>query len=269
MPTKIDIIKEVLRGIEALVVDSKCLSATADNLKDDNVPFTTTTELRGAYLYAYGTPTHTAFSRVISGFVGIPTIQVAPSWGTNSAPTAGQSYMIIRGYKVDDIQQVVKRAMQEAGKWHFITMVGTLPLVGSTYEYPVPSGFLYIDTMHFVPTSGSDTSTLSVYKLTNHMWGVENKKIVFDPRYIDLGSFDAEYVRIFGQGKPAPLDNDHDTYDDLLENYLIAHSIRELTRRRIGEGAEWKRKYDTMREIVAEEEQKIATGVNANAFRVV
>jgi hypothetical protein len=268
MATKIDIMKDVLRGMEALAIDSRAKVATQNIIQDDTLPFANTNDIRASYLYAYGTPTHTAFSRVITGFNGIPTIQVAPSWGTASVPTINQTYMIIRGYKADDIQHTVKRAMQEAGKWHFPNMVGTIAAVASQYEYSVPSGFLYVNNMHFVPTSGSDTSSLDYYEIPRNVWTIEGKKIVFDPRYIDLGIVENRYIRIFGQGKPPPLDNDHDTYDDLLENYLIAYSIRELYRRRIGEGTEYLRKYNAMREIVAEEEQKISTGIAANAVRV-
>jgi hypothetical protein len=152
-------------------------------------------------------------------------------------------------------------------------MVGTFAVVGSQYEYSIPSGFEFIHDMHFVPTTGSDYEALlmnnwDAYRVPRHAWSVENKTIVFHPYYIDLDDYDGEYLRILGQGKPDPLEDDEDTFDDVLEEYLVAYATMHLSRRRIDEGQEWLQKYLAARDELIVEQDRISQGVFEGAERV-
>lgn len=271
MPAKIDLIKLVARNLGILIQDSTVKVATNNTLNDDLLLYTQTEQIKGRYLYGYGTPTHTAFSRLISDFTSgaTPTIQVSPSWGTNSAPTIGQSYLILNYFKTEEMKAIAEEAIKAAGKYFLARTFATLQLIGTQYEYTIPSGFAYISDMHFVPSSGNtDHDSLTQYSVPRYMWRVENSKIVFSPEYIDLDDYDKQFVRIIGQSRPSLLGNDHSTYDDLLEQYLLAYCVKELSWRRADESQGWLAKYGAARQALLEEQDRISTGVDADAVRV-
>ena len=268
---KIDLIKLVARNLGVLLHDSTVKVATNNTLNDDLLLYTQTEQLKGRYLYAYGTPTHIAFSRLISDFTSgaTPTIQVSPSWGTNSVPTIGQSFLILDYFKIEEIRAVTEEAIKAAGKYFLSRTYATLQLIGTQYEYVVPSGFAFISDMHFVPSAGNtDHDVLEQYSVPRHMWRVENSRIVFNPEYIDLDDYDKEFVRIIGQSRPALLADDESTFDDLLEQYLVAHCVKELSWRRMGENQGWAAKYAAAKQALQEEQDRISTGVGADAVRV-
>ena len=268
--TKIDLIKQLARQMGALLADSTIGSVPNRQVfNDEFLQFANASQLQGKQVYTYGSPT--PGSAFINNFVpgNVPTIQLIPSLA--ATPTAG--YLILDYYTIDELKEIAERAIKAAGKWHFPEVSGTIAVVATQYEYAVPSEFSFIARMHFVPTSGTAFDDPDQFSIPRHWWNIEKGpsgpgRIIFNPEYVDLANYDAEYVRIIGQGMPPLLPNDSSAYTDLLEEYLVAWGVKELSFRRIQEGEMWLAKYRAARDMVTEEEAKIATGVAANAVRV-
>lgn len=268
MPAKIDLIKRVVRNMQAMVVESNIGVATNNTLVDANLFFQNNEQLKGKYLYAYGTPTYSAFHRLITNYGGTPTVQVAPSWGTSAAPTLNQSYFIMDGYRIEDLKDLAEQAIKAAGKHYFPRTYATFQVVATQYEYTIPSGMAFISELHFVASGSTEHSELDQFAIPRKVWSVGNSKIVFNPEVIDLDTYDDNYIQMIGQSRPPLLANDHSTYDDILEEYLVAYCERELSKRRIGEGQEWLAKYNAARQKLAEEIDNISFGIDADSVKV-
>ncbi len=272
MPNKIDLLKRVTRNLGVLLVDSVVGSAASNLMHDEALEFQNSQQLQGRNLYVFSQvgSAHSTFDRLIKGYTpgGVPTIQVAPSWGTNSLPTIGQPYVILDFYKIHEVKSTIEQSIKAAGKWFMPRTYATLTIVASTYEYSVPSGFKYIAHMHFVPST-TDNRLLPQYRIRRDSWSIENSKIVFNPNFIDLNWHNNQMIRIVGQGTPPLLEDDEDTYDDQLEEYLTAYCMRELSFRRMGDAnKEWVNKYRAASQTLQEEEPLISTSVFPDSVRV-
>lgn len=268
--TKLDLVKLVARGLNALVTDSTFGTVVdASVFGDKTLQFRQAEQLQGKQIYAYGAPTFTPISALIDVFVpgAVPTVHVVPSFSL--IPTTTRSYLILDYYKIDEIQSAVEQAIKAAGKYYFPPAIATLAVVGTQYQYTIPSGFTYIHDMHFVPTAGTDFHTdIAAFAIPRQWWTVENKKIVFNPEEVYLNDWDKEWLEIRGQARPALLSADNSAYDDILEEYLVAHAIENLAWRRMDESDLWRQKYYMAKDNRREEQDLISTGVAANAVRV-
>lgn len=269
--TKIDLIKKVARSVEALVIDSTLATPTADTFNDKRLAFQNAEQLEGKQVYVYGAPTFTPVDAVIKTFVpgAVPTIRTQPTLST--IPTAGQAYLILDYYKIDELKEAVEDAIKAAGKFYLIPATTTITLIATQYEYTVPSGLNYVNRLHFIPTLGTDFAELDNFPIPRGVWWIQSKKIVFNPELIDLDDYDKKRVRVCGQGRPPLLELDDATYDDILEEYLVAWATRKLCVKRIAGGGEadpWLQKYIAARVVLEEERPRITTGVNADTERV-
>ncbi len=264
-PTKIDLIKQILRGVDSLVAEGTVGSAPDNShFNDESLQFRTANQLEGKQVYNDGNPTTS--SALIDIFVpgGNPTLSLVPS--LLASPTG--SYFILDRYLISELKDVAERAIKAAGKSFFVDLTGSLSVVATQYEYAVPSGFIYIDDMHFVPTSGTPFDDPAFYSINREHWDIEKGSIVFNPDFINLDRFDGHSIRIIGQGAPNPLTSDSDTYDDILENYLVAWGVSRLSFRRMTESELWRDKYRAAKSELAEERENISTGIRVNGVRV-
>jgi hypothetical protein len=230
---------------------------------DEALQFKQSSQLQGKQVYTYGSPTPA--SAFIDEFVpgSVPTIKVVPSLA--GTPTGG--YLILDYYRIEELKDIVEKGIKAAGKHYFPHMVASLALVATQYQYSIPSGMAFIHDMHFVPTTGTDYEELDYFSIPRRWWRVEDKKIIFNPEIKSLDDHDNDYIEIQGQGRPDLLSTDSSTYDEVLEEYLVAYAVEKLSLRRMGEGEAWRYKYFASRDLRKEEEDRITTGIRANAVR--
>ena len=140
---------------------------------------------------------------------------------------------------------------------HLQEKVATMQLVATQYEYPVPSGFEYISLLRLVPSGytdySSDDEVNRIFELPPRYWRIEpNAKgtyvIVFDSRKINLSNFDEEWVNVLGQVKPDIASTDNATIPEDLEEFIINGASVLLASQRIGEGQEWRIKFQVFRD---------------------
>jgi len=247
---KFGVIKEVAYNLSDLVVDSVPVSLTGSSLDMAELIHPLDDQLKGNTAYIYD-GAGAGQERIVSEF-NIPQNQVVFDQVFSVTPSLNSQVAIFKFWKYSDYKHAVDRAMGKAKHIYLEERVATMALVGSQYEYPVPSGFEYISTLRLVPSSNTnysaDTDTERVFELPPRMFRIEPNAvgtyvIVIDPRRIDLDNFTNHWVNVVGQAKPDVLGSDNTTVPDDIEEYIIAFATAHLASMRINENKEWITKF--------------------------
>jgi len=258
-----DAYEAIARNVDDLVHKGAVASATGTTIESTTLIHPLSGQLKGYEFYIYSGGGSGQYKKIIDFDPINDRITIQPAFTT--IPSTNAKFLIFEKYGVEDYENALNRAMGIAKLKHLDEMSGTLELVGSQYEYNVPSGMEFINTLRLVPSSGSDYSgddeVNRLFELAPRYWRIEKNyggtyQIIFDSRQVDMDTIDGELVKVMGQGKP---DLSSTTLPEDLQEYLIAYSSMLLAGRKIKEGTEWQTKYTVYKDAVDRLEPYIHT----------
>ena len=237
---KIQIETAIARVLGDLLLEGIVDAATGSVISDTELIFTESGQLRGKDLYIHtGAVASSPQARTIASYL-VGSLGVVPAF--SPVPTIGDKYNIYDRYKHSDYSDAIDSAMRLARLIHLIDYVGTLAIVATQWEYAVPSGFKYIQSLRIVPSVGTDYADDTAFGLDRNMWRVDSKVsgsrvIVFDPRFIDLDDYDDEIVLVSGQRKPidftVPTQN-----SEVPDDFLIMKAASIIAQRKLDSEAD-------------------------------
>ena len=263
---RITAIEAVARNIGDLITDSIPASAAASHVDVARLVQSVTDQLKGRDFYVYG-GAGAGQDRIVTGFVPANNRLTFEEVFT-TIPSVNSTFLLFNSFTKDDYDNALDRMVGIAETKFLEEKVATMQLVATQFEYAVPSGFEYISTLRLVPSGSSDYELDDyvdrVFEFAPHLWRIEANPlgsfvITFDPRKITLDAFDADWVRVVGQAKPAVSPTDNATIPDDLEEYLIAGASALLSLRKIDEKLEWKTKFYQWRDTTKSLEESIFT----------
>ncbi len=253
---RITLIKAVSRNLADLVVDTTPASLSGSYIDANELIHPLVDQLRGYHFYIYSGAGN-GQSRVVGSFdptynrIGFPQ-------SLGSVPSINSNFILTKYWRKADYDNALDRTLGRIQLQYLEDKVATLQLVGSQYEYVVPSGFEYIHTLRLVPTGDSDyeadDETARIFELPQRYWRIEmnplgSKIVAFDARKIAMDTVHEQYVRIMGQTKITVGTADTSTIPAKLEEYLIAGSSMLLSSQRISEDREWQSKFGIFRDM--------------------
>ena len=202
----ISIYEAIGRNLKDILAKGTATSSVGSTLISNSLLHPNVNQIKGKSVYMYEGAC-AGDSRTIINFVpGSNMALIEPNW--SSTPNSTSKFLVFNHFEAEDYYNAVNRAMGKAKMIHLLDMVGTTTIVGTQYEYSVPSGMEYISSLRIVPTSGSDYSgddeVSRVFEFAPRYWRIERNVggtylISFDKRKINLSDFDGESVRIQGQ----------------------------------------------------------------------
>ena len=259
---RIEAIIASARDLRDLVVDTTPSSLTGSSLDIARLVHPADRQLigRNVYIYSGG---GSGQDRVIGTYLApvagrdgrtVFTRFFSPIASTNS------NLIITKFWDKLEYDSALDRAIGKARMLFLEDSVATLQLVGSQYEYPVPSGLEWISTLRLVPSGNSDyKADIEVdrfFEIPPRMFRIEQNPtgsylIVINPQKINIGaSLDEEWVRVLGQSKPVVSGTDNATIPVDLEEYVVAKVSMLLSSQRIEESQEWRTKFTMFRDEV-------------------
>lgn len=265
---RITSIKAVARNLGDLVADTTGASLTGSFVDVDELIHPLTDQLRGYHFYIYSGAAN-GQARVVGSFnpaynrLGFP-----QPFG--SVPSINSNFILTKYWRKADYDNALDRAWGKAKLQYYEEKVATLALVGTQYEYVVPSGFDFINTLRIVPSGDSDYDGVdevnNVFELTTRYWRVEmnplgSKIISFDSRKIAMDTVDDRWVRIMGQTQVVVGTTDTSTIPSKLEEYVTNTASMLLASQRIGENREWRDKFAVFRDLSIAAEPYVYTPV--------
>lgn len=247
MLSNISIYEAIGRNIGDVLVKGVPTNCIGSTLESISLVYPLEQQLRGKELFIYE-GSGDGQSRVISDFVpGSNFVVLDPIFST--VPTSDSRFIIFNHFQVDDYENAMNRAMGFARLLYLDERVATLQLVGTQYEYPVPSGFEYVNNIHLVPSGStdyrSDDEVTRLFDIASRLWHLQRNAvgtpmIVFDPRKISIAPLNEEMVNVVGQVKP---EFTATAMPENLQEFIISRASSLLSARLIGEGSEWKTKF--------------------------
>ena len=261
--TTASVYEVVARNVDDLIHKGTVASATGTTIDSTTLIHPLSGQLKGYECYIYEGGGSGQYKKIIDFTPASKRLTIDPAFTT--VPSTNAKFLIFKKFGVEDYENALNRAMGAAKLKHLDEMSGTLGIVGSQYEYNVPSGMEFINTIRLVPSGGSDYSgddeVNRLFELAPHYWRIEKNyggtyQIIFDSRQINMDTIDGELVKVMGQSKP---DLSSATLPEDLQEYLIAYSSMLLAGRKISEGAEWGNKYNVFKAMVGELEPYIHT----------
>lgn len=244
---KIDCLKSVARNLRCLVVDAQVSSLTGSTIDALALLHAQSGRLVGKTAYLYS-GAGLGQERVVGSYdpayhrLCFPQVFV-------SMPSLNTNFILLENFNKSECDNAIERAIGAANLEYLQKSVATLALVATQYEYAVPSGFEYVQTLRLVPSSntdyGLDSDTETYFDLPMYYWRLEKNAvgtpmIAFDPRRIDMAEFDAHWVKVVGQSKAAITATDNATIPVDLEEYVTTKATANLCGQL---GAEWKERF--------------------------
>ena len=258
-----DAIEAIARNIGDYYTGGTSSSATATTIDAAFLVEQVTGQIGGYWLYARtGT---IGQSRVTTDSVPASN-RVVVAQTLNPIPT--QSYFtIFRQIPKDQYDHALDTAIRRAKRHYLEDSVATMQMVATQYEYPVPSGMAFVNSIQIVPSGGSDYGSDDEVDRIFHLdglWHIRpnpegSRVIVFDPRDIDMDVVDEELVKVFGQAELSVGDYDHSTIPDKLEDYVTNYAAMVISASKISnvEGDPWRAKFQLYKNLADETEPYI------------
>lgn len=254
MVTAISIYEPIGRNLGDVAIQGTPTSSTGTTIVSNVMVHPLTDQLQGMELYIYEGE-GSGQARIIKSFdPSNNRITIDPAFAI--IPTSNSRFIIFKHFALQDYENAMNRAMGRAKLLHLDDSVATMQMVGSQYEYPVPSGMEYISNLRLVPSGSSDyeadTGVNQIFELPPRYWEIERNSggtylIVIDPRKINIdANLNEQWFRIIGQSKP---DFGGTTIPEDLEEYIINSASMLLASQRISEGEEWRTKFQIFREM--------------------
>jgi len=188
-----------------------------------------------------GTHKDTSFTKV-SDFVqtaGVTTF--TPSLA--AAVEAGDLFEMYPDFTPEEINRAINLAISMVGEEALQDKVdATLETAADTYEYTIPSGFVYIDEI-FQESGTADRYSPSANRIDLRHWRIlhgTTPKIWFDNNWVSLTA--GRNLRLVGQQSPSELSLDADECD-VSEAYIVYQAKANLHFKRSDEmdDAHWKK----------------------------
>ena len=252
MAETISLYETIGRNIGDVRVKGSPTNCIASTLESNAFIHPLAGQLKGKDIFIF-TGVGAGQARTIIDFVpGSNYVVVEPIFST--VPTANSTFLVFDNFLSEDYENAMNRAMAQVKLRHLEEVVATNALVATQYEYAVPSGFEYINTLRFVPSSNSDYAEVddinTIFELPSRFWRIEGNQggsrlIVIDPRKVNLDSFDKMIIKIEGQQKP---DFVATTIPANVEEYIIAFASMQLSAQKVGR--EWERRFFMFRDLV-------------------
>lgn len=265
---RITAIKAVSRNLGDLVTDSVGASLTGSAVDVADLIHPLADQLRGYHFYIYSGAAN-GQARVVGSFdpdynrLGFP-----QPFG--SVPSVNSNFILTKYWRKSDYDNALDRAWGKAKQQYYEDKTATLAIVGTQYEYVVPSGFNFINTLRLIPSANSDYDSVdevnNVFELPPRYWRVESnplgtKIISFDSRKIALDTVDAQWVRIVGQTQPVVGTADTATIPSKLEEYVINTASMLLCQQKLSENREWRDRFAAFRDLSIAAEPFVYTPV--------
>ena len=260
------IIKAVARNLGDLIVDTIPASLTGSSIDALKLIHPNPRQLQGKDFYIF-TGAGAGQNRT-TGSLDTANRRMFFQEVFVTMPSINSAFAVFDHWTKPDYDSAIARAIGVARIKHLETKVATLAVVGTQYEYAVPSGFEYISTLRIVPSGNTDYAADDeverIFELAPRYWTVRPNPlgtwvIAFDARKISLDDFDEEWLNVVGQAKPVVGATDNATIPVALEEYVIADASMLLSSQRISEGVEWRNKFGIFRQLTNELEDYIFT----------
>lgn len=256
---RIDAIKAIARNLRDLVVDSTPASAAATHVDVLALIHPVTDQLQGSDWYAY-TGGGLGQERIVTSF-NVANRRLGFNQALTTVPSTNTNFIVTRFWQKVEYDSALDRMIGMAKLINLQESVATLNIIGTQYEYPVPSGMEFINTLRIVPSASSsgfsdydtDNEAMNIFEFPPRLWRIETNPlgsylISFDARKISLDDFDGQSVRIMGQVKPNVNATDNGTIPVELEEFVINGASMLLASQRIDEGSEWRSKFGMFRD---------------------
>lgn len=247
------VIEAIARNLGDIIVEGQVASANGTMIDSLDFIHPESAQLKGYQMYVYqGGGLNQA--RTITDYnVGSHQSFNQRAWTT--VPSTDAYFLVLRNFKKEDYDNFVDRSLGIAKLSFLQDMVGTLNLVATQYEYPIPSGMAFVTDLRLVPSGHSDyeldDEVGQIFEFTDHHWQIEqnvggSKVIVFDPRYVGMDNFNNQPIRIHGQSRP---DFAAATLPTKVEEFVIAQATSMLAARKIKDGEEWNSLFAVYRDL--------------------
>lgn len=255
---RIGAVKAVMNDMRDLIVDTIPASLTGSSIYASSFIYPNAQQLLGKNFYIYS-GAGAGQERVIGSYAPA-TKQIIFAQVFNSMPSVNSSFLITDFFSKSDFDAAMDRLVGKARTKYLEEKVATLSIVGTQYEYAVPSGMEWISTIRLVPTANSDyandTDVNLQFELRPRVWRIElnpsgSYVIIVDPRQVYLADYDKQWCRIEGQAKPDIAATDNATIPEDLEEYIVIGASMLLSSQRINSGREWKAKFYMFRDLFA------------------
>jgi len=162
------------------------------------------------------------------------------------APAAGDTYVILSEYSWAEIVEAINSAIDLVGRTMLVDKISeTTTLQSSVYEYPIPSGFIYIYRISMADGEGDypDPLALEDWKIIRglptpriHITRLHGDSIYEDhgvgDLFADSGVVAARTLRIEGLARQARLDTD-DSICEINPEYVWRQAAASLHAKRI------------------------------------
>ena len=221
-------------------VVAKCVptNATGTTVESNTLIHPLADQLKGHEMYIFE-GSGEGQARVITVFDEANNrITVDPAFST--IPSINSTFLVFRHFATEDYENAMNRIMGKAKLVNLVEKVATMQLVGSQYEYAVPSGFEYISGLRLVPSGHSDYESDDeidrIFELPMRAIRIEPNAggsflIVIDPRKISIdANLDKAWAKVIGQVKP---DFAASSIPDNLQEYIISGASMLLASQRM------------------------------------
>ncbi len=263
---RIDAVKAVAYNLRDLIADTIPASLAASHVDVAKLVHPITDELKGRDFYIYS-GAGVGQQRTVTGFTPANN-RLTFDQVFASMPSINSNFLVLDFFSKDEYDYALDRMIGAAKMRYLQEMVATIEIIGTQYEYAVPSGMEFINTFRLVPTGasdyGSDDEVSLGFELPPRYWRVEANPlgsfiVAFDRRKVDLDNYDEQWVRIMGQAKPNVAATDNATIPAEIEEYVVSGATRDMALSRIDEGKRWQTLYYNYRDMNREQEAYIFT----------
>src|SRR3990167_98787 len=229
---RITALRAVARNLADLVVDTIPASMTGSFVDATRLIFPETNQLRGMDFYIYS-GAGAGQQRTVASYTPANR-RVGFSESFSPVPSTNSNFILLKRFRKDEYDNALDRMEGLARELNLQEMVGTIQIIGTRYEYAVPSGMEYINTVRIVPSGGTDYSDYEaddfsnrIFELPAQYWRIEANPagsyyLSFDSRKISLDDMDGDTFRIMGQAKPAITATDNATINRDIEEFVIS-----------------------------------------------
>jgi len=261
---KITAIKAVARNLRDLILDATPSTATPSYMGFPALVHPVTNQLQGRNAYIYS-GAGAGQERTITSFTPGSNSIVFSEFLT-SAPSVNSTTLIFQHFQKNEYDNAIDRMIGLSELKYLEDKVATMELVGTQYEYSVPSGFQFISSLRIVPSGGSDYETDDEanrwWELPPRFWHIEANPlgsyiIAIDSRKISMDTLNEQMVRVMGQAPASAIGTDNAAIPEKLEEYLIQGASMILSSQRINENREWQAKFYMFRDMTRDLEEYI------------
>ena len=263
----------VARLLGDLLLDGTVDAATSVAVADSDLVFPEAGLLRGMefYLHTSAIPTINDLARAIATSA-LGTIGLIPS--LPAAPTLGDGYSIYQKFRHSEYVSAIEESMRRARELYLKDFSATFSIVATQWEYTVPSGFRYVNSIIIIPSlSTSDFDTGNYEPISQPSWFVRvapngSRLISFRPGYVDLDGYDDYTAIVIGQRRPVDFTGGAPTQSsEVPESYIIHRAAEILNWRGLIKEVDVSKHIALSRE-VSKLERALLTGRRANSVEV-